>query len=69
MKLGPVTKIDKKNKSTSKNIVDDIMLGNCVVNVYFPIYDKFAAIRKPDSRRMVYKTCILINSNLLSYKT
>ena len=46
MKLGPVTKIDKKNKSTSKNIVDDIMLGNCVVNVFFPMYDKFAAIRK-----------------------
>ena len=32
-------------------------------------YGQFAAIRKSDSGRMVYKTYIFINSNLLSYKT
>ena len=26
MKLGPVTKIDKRNKTTSKNFDDDVML-------------------------------------------
>ena len=45
------------------------MSGNCDVVVFFPIYDQFAGIRKPDSERMVYKTYIFINSNLLSYKT
>ena len=34
--------------------------------VNFPIYGRFGAIRKPDSGRLVYKTYIFINSNLLS---
>ena len=38
MELGPVTKIDKRNKTTSKKIVDDINLENCDVIVNFPIY-------------------------------
>ena len=33
-----------------------------------PIYEKFGAIRKPDSERMVCNSFIFINSNLLSYK-
>ena len=69
MELGPLIKVDKKNTSTAKKIYDDIMSPNCDVIVFFPIYDQFAAIRKPDSGRMVYKTYIYINSNLLSYKT
>ena len=28
MKLGPVTKLDKKNKTASKKIGDDVMLGS-----------------------------------------
>ena len=32
------------------------------------IYGKFGAVRKPDSRRIVCKTYISINSNLLSYQ-
>ena len=28
MKLGPVTKLDKRNKTTSKKIDDDVMLAN-----------------------------------------
>ena len=34
----------------------------------FPIYDQFWAIRKPDSERIVCKTYVLINNNLLTYK-
>ena len=66
MKLGLVTKPDKRNKTKSKRIEDDVMLGNCDVIAIFPIYSQFGAIRKPDSGRIVYKTSI--NSNLLSYK-
>ena len=36
--------------------------------VLFLIYDQFVDTEKPDSGGMVYKTCIFINSNLLSYK-
>ena len=66
MKLGPVPKIDKRNKTTSKKIDDGIMLENCDVIVIFPIYSQFAAIWKLDSRCIVCKTYIFINSNLLS---
>ena len=68
MKLGPVTKHKKRNKTTSKKLVDDVMSGICDVIVIFPIYDQFGAARKPDSARIVCKTYIFRNSNLLSYK-
>ena len=67
MKLGPVTKLDKRNK-TSKKIDDNLMLENCDVIVIFPIYGQFGAIRKLDSGRIVCKFYVFINSNLLSYK-
>ena len=67
MKLGMVTKLDKKNKTLSKND-DDVMSANCDVIVIFPIFGQFGAIRKPDSERIVCKTYIFINSNLLSYR-
>ena len=66
MKLGLVTKPDKRNKTKSKKTEDDVMSGNCDVIAIFPVYSQFGAIRKPDSGRIVYKTSI--NSNLLSYK-
>ena len=47
MKLGPVTKLDKRN-SNVKKIDDDAMSVNCDVIVFFPIYGQFAAICKPD---------------------
>ena len=68
MKLGPVTKLDKRNKITSKTFDDDIMLANCDVIVVFLIYGQFGAIQRLDSRRIVCKTYIFINSNLLTYK-
>ena len=68
MKLGPVTKLDKKNKTTSKIFDIDIMSENCDVIVIFLIYGQFGAIQKPDSVRIVCKTYIFINSKLLFYK-
>ena len=70
MKLLPATKLDKRNKTTSKpqKIFDDVILANCDVIVIFPIYGQFEAIREPDSGRIVYKTYIFINSSLLSCK-
>ena len=56
MKLGAVTKIDKKNTVNSKKIDDDVMLVNSDAIVFF-------FIRQPDSGRTVYKTYILINNN------
>ena len=68
MKLGPVSKLDKKNKTTSKKFDDDLMSKKYDVIAIFPIYGQFGAICKPDSGRIVCKTYIFINSNLLSYK-
>ena len=44
------------------------MPENYDVIAIFPIYDQFGAIRKPDSGRMVCKTSIFVNNNLLFYK-
>ena len=44
MKLGPETKLDKKNKTTKK-IDNNVMSGNCDITVIFPIYGQFGAIR------------------------
>ena len=49
MKLGPVTKLDKRSKSTSKIFDDDVMSANCDAIVIFLIYGKFGAIWKLDS--------------------
>ena len=35
MKLGPVTKLDKRNTATSKTSDDDVMSENCNVIVFF----------------------------------
>ena len=68
MKLGPVTRFGKRNKTMSKKFDDDVMSENCDVNDIFPTYGQFGANRKPDSRHTVCKSYIFINSNLLSYK-
>ena len=38
MKLGPVTKLDKRNMATSKKFDDDVMSSNFDVSVIFRIY-------------------------------
>ena len=69
MKLRSITKLDKRNKTTSKKKNnDDIMSEYLDVIVIFSIFGQFGAIRKPDSGCTVCKTYIFINSNLLSYK-
>ena len=64
MKLGLVTKLDKRNTSTSKKFDDNFILTSCDFIVIFSIYGKFGAIRKLDSRCIVCNTYILINDNL-----
>ena len=68
MKLGPVTKFDKRNTATSKKFDNDVVSGNYDVIVNFSVYGQFGAIRKLDSRRIVCRIYIFIISNLLSYK-
>ena len=38
MKVGPVTKIHKRNKTTSKKLGDDVMSANCDAIAIFLIY-------------------------------
>ena len=45
MKLGPVTKIDNRNKITSKKFDDNVISENSDVIAIFPIYSQFGAIR------------------------
>ena len=68
LKLGPVTRLDRRNKRTSGKFDYEVMSENCDIIVIFPIYGQFGAIWKPDSGRIVCKMNILINSNLLSWK-
>ena len=68
MKLGPVTKLDKKNKATSKKFDDDFMSENFDVIVIFPIYGQFGAVWKPEAGCIVCKNYIFVKSNLFSYK-
>ena len=68
MKLGPVTKLDMRNKTTSKKFDVDVMLGNYDVIVIFRICGQFGAVQRPDSGHRVCKSYVFSNSNLLSYK-
>ena len=69
MKLGSVTKLDKKNKTMSKRIDDGVMSENCDVIVIFRIFGQFGAVRKLDSGHRVCKSYVFSNSNLFSYKS
>ena len=68
MKLGPVTKRDKRNKTTSKKFDNNVMLENCDVIVIFQIFSQFGAVRRPDSGHRVCKSYVFSKSNVLSYK-
>ena len=65
MKLGPVTKLDKRNKTTLKKFEDDT---NCDAIVFFLVNGQFGAIWKSDSRCIVCNTYLFIDYNLLSFK-
>ena len=45
MKLGPVIKLDKRNKTMYKKIGDDVISEKFDAIVVFPIYNQFGAIR------------------------
>ena len=65
MKLGPVTKFDKRKTPTSKKFDDEILSGNC--NVIFDLWPIWSN-PQAEPRRIVYKTYIFIDSDFLSYK-
>ena len=68
MKLGPVTKLHKRNKTMSKKANGNVMSENCDNVVFFPIYGQFRAIWKPCSKHITCKTYVFSNSNLLCYE-
>ena len=68
MKLGSVTKLDKKNKTMSKRFDDGVMSENCDVIITFRIFGQIGAVRKLDSGHRVCKSYVFSNSNLFSYK-
>ena len=49
MKLESVTKLDKRNKITSKKSDDEVMSANFDVNVIFSIYAQFGKLEKHTS--------------------
>ena len=68
MKLGPVTKLDKSNKTASQKFDVNVMSENCDVIVIFPIFGQFGAVQRPDSGHRVCKSYACSNSNLSYYK-
>ena len=68
MKLGPVTKLYKRNKTSSKKVDDDFMSEHLCVITNFLIFVQFGAVRRPDPRHRVCKSYVFSNSNLISYK-
>ena len=56
MILVAVTKLGKRNKTTSKKFDDDVMSTNADVIAIFSIYSQFGAIWKPGSGCRVYKS-------------
>ena len=48
MKLGPVTKLDKKKTPTSKKFDDDVMWADCDVIVFFS--DLWPICSHPEAR-------------------
>ena len=53
MKLGPVSKLDKKNKTLSKNFDDNVISENHDGIVICLIYGQFGATENPDSGDIV----------------
>ena len=68
MKLGPVTKLHKRNKTTSKKLDVDVMSENYDVIVIFRISGQFGPVWRPDSGHRACQSYVFSNSNLLPYK-
>ena len=67
MKLGPVTKLDKRNTTTSKEFEVTSCRQIMTPASLFLIDGWFATLQNPDSEDMDYNSCIFINSNFLHY--
>ena len=67
MKLGPVTKLGKKNKTALKNFDDDVMSENCNVTVIYQIFCQFGVVQMLDCGHKISKSYVFIN-NVLFYK-
>ena len=63
MKLGSVTKIDKRNKTTSKSFDDDEMSENYDDIVVFRIFVQFGAVRRTDSGHRAVTFCLTKTEN------
>ena len=61
IKLGEVTKLDKRNETTSKKFDDDVMSENCEVIVIFWIFNQFEKSRGRVSNRESAKSYIFSN--------
>ena len=59
MKLGPITKCDKRNKTMSK-FDDDAITQNCDVIVIFPILSQFAAVQRPDTESAKFMFSVIV---------
>ena len=60
MKLGPITKCDKRNKTMSKNFDNDAITQNCDVIVIFRILSQFAAVRRPDTEPAKFMFSVIV---------
>ena len=59
---------EKKQRQKNKIIITMISCPKSDVITIFSIYGQFGIIQKLDSRHIVCKTYIFINSNVLSYR-
>ena len=68
MNLGPVTKFDKRNKTTSKKFDDDVMPENCDVKIVAAISGFLVNLEQSEDQipNRVCKSYIFSNSNLSS---
>ena len=65
MKLGPVTKFDKRSTATLKKFDDDFMSTNCDVIVTFQIFSQSGAILNNLPKEKLEKTKLNnLNKNL-----
>ena len=68
MKLGTVTKLDKRNKTTLEKFDNDVMSKNCDVIVIFRISGQFGAVQRPDPEHRFWKIYVFISKTLSSCK-
>ena len=68
MKLGPVTKIDTRSKTTPKKFDYDVMPENCDVIVFFFTFGQLGGVQRPDYGHRICKSYVFSTANLFSYK-